>query len=71
VQYQVPVVTDDYRQLLADPTIAAEMNAFVSAIQQDKASPVSGQDGRVPIVIGLAAQKSLREKRVVSLGEMA
>jgi myo-inositol 2-dehydrogenase/D-chiro-inositol 1-dehydrogenase len=35
-----------------------------------KATPVSGEDGRVPVVMGLAALRSLREKRPVALAEI-
>ena len=49
----------------------AEMQAFVEAVLHDKAPPVSGQDGRIPVVLGLAAQQSLREKRAVRLAGTA
>lgn len=43
----------------------AEMTEFVQCLQKDTAPPVTGRDGRRPVVIGLAAQKSLRENRPV------
>jgi myo-inositol 2-dehydrogenase / D-chiro-inositol 1-dehydrogenase len=49
---------------------AAELQAFVDAIQKDEAVPVTGHDGRVPLVIGLAALKSLKENRPVKISEV-
>jgi myo-inositol 2-dehydrogenase / D-chiro-inositol 1-dehydrogenase len=49
---------------------AAEMKAFVEAIQQDTPPPVTGRDGRIPVVMGLAAWKSYRENRPVKLSEI-
>jgi myo-inositol 2-dehydrogenase / D-chiro-inositol 1-dehydrogenase len=48
----------------------AEMSAFIEAVQQDQAPPVSGIDGRIPVVMGLAAWKSYRENRPVKLSEI-
>jgi myo-inositol 2-dehydrogenase/D-chiro-inositol 1-dehydrogenase len=48
----------------------AEMTAFVETIQQDKAPPVTGHDGRISVVIGLAAWKSYRENRPVKVSEV-
>lgn len=36
-----------------------EMRQFIHMIQQDTESPVSGVDGKIPVVMGLAAQESL------------
>jgi len=47
----------------------AEMRAFIDAIQNDTPTLVNGTDGRVPVVMGLAAALSLREKRPVRLAE--
>ena len=49
---------------------AAEMAAFVDAVLHDKPSPVTGQDGRAPVVMGLAARKSYTEHRPVRLAEV-
>jgi myo-inositol 2-dehydrogenase / D-chiro-inositol 1-dehydrogenase len=49
---------------------AAELQAFVNAIQKDEATPVTGQDGRAPLAIGLAALKSLKENRPVKVSEV-
>lgn len=48
----------------------AEIRAFVEAVTQNKPVPVSGRDGRVPVVMGLAARKSHLEKRPVKLSEI-
>lgn len=48
----------------------AEMRAFVEALQQGTETPVTGRDGRAPVVIGLAALKSLRERRPVAVSEI-
>jgi myo-inositol 2-dehydrogenase / D-chiro-inositol 1-dehydrogenase len=48
-----------------------EMQAFVDCIVQDTPPLVTGRDGRIPVVIALAAQKSLRENRPVRLEEIA
>jgi myo-inositol 2-dehydrogenase/D-chiro-inositol 1-dehydrogenase len=48
----------------------AEMKAFVASIQQDTPPVVTGLDGRIPVVMGLAAWKSYRENRPVKLSEI-
>jgi myo-inositol 2-dehydrogenase/D-chiro-inositol 1-dehydrogenase len=40
-------------------SFVAEMNAFVDCILNDTPSPVTGHDGRVPVVMGLAAKRSM------------
>jgi myo-inositol 2-dehydrogenase/D-chiro-inositol 1-dehydrogenase len=49
----------------------AEMEAFIQCVQQDVESPVSGLDGRIPVVMGYAAHKSYAENRPVKLSEVA
>jgi myo-inositol 2-dehydrogenase/D-chiro-inositol 1-dehydrogenase len=49
----------------------AEMRGFVDAVLNDKPVPVTGADGRAPVVIGLAARKSYDENRPVRLDEIA
>jgi len=44
--------------------------AFVNAVESGEPTPVSGADGRAPLVIGLAAWKSLREGRPVRCEEI-
>lgn len=48
----------------------AEMNAFADAVLDDTPVPVSGQDGRMALVLGLAATKSSREHRQVRVDEI-
>ncbi len=48
----------------------AEMQAFVACVLEDKAPPVTGIDGRVPVVMGYAAKKSVAENRPVRLEEV-
>ncbi len=48
----------------------AEMRAFIECIQQDKTPPVTGMDGRIPVVMGYAAKKSYEENRPVKLSEI-
>jgi myo-inositol 2-dehydrogenase/D-chiro-inositol 1-dehydrogenase len=49
---------------------AAEVEAFVDAIVDDKPVPVGGHDGRMALVVGLAAQKSFLERRPVKVSEI-
>jgi myo-inositol 2-dehydrogenase/D-chiro-inositol 1-dehydrogenase len=48
----------------------AEMQAFIECIQQDKTPPVTGIDGRIPVVMGYAAKRSYEENRPVKLSEV-
>ncbi len=56
---------DRYRESFAD-----ELRAFVEAVLEDKPTPVSGLDGRIPVVMALAARKSHDERRAVRLDEI-
>ncbi len=47
-----------------------ELRAFVEAILQDKSISVTAIDGRIPVVMGLAARKSYDEHRPVRLAEV-
>jgi myo-inositol 2-dehydrogenase / D-chiro-inositol 1-dehydrogenase len=47
-----------------------EVRAFVQAVVEDKPTPVTGIDGRIPVVMGLAARKSFDERRPVRLEEI-
>ncbi len=58
-------VLDLYRD-----SFIAELESFLDAIQQDTEPLVTGLDGRYPLVMGLAAAKSLRENRPVKLSEI-
>ena len=48
-----------------------EMRAFVEAVLKNQTPPVTGLDGLQPVVMGLAATRSLRESRPVKLSEIA
>jgi len=47
-----------------------EMKAFADAVLNDKPVPVTGEDGRIAVVMGLAARKSYEENRPVKLNEV-
>ena len=46
-----------------------ELSAFVDCVLHDKHVPVSGKDGRVPVVMAMAAKRSYDENRPVKLSE--
>jgi myo-inositol 2-dehydrogenase/D-chiro-inositol 1-dehydrogenase len=48
----------------------AELAAFVAAIVDDQPVPVTGADGRAPVVMGMAAWRSYKENRPVRLEEI-
>jgi len=48
-----------------------EMRAFVDAVLNNHTPPVTGVDGLEPVIMGLAATRSLREGRPVKLSEIA
>lgn len=52
------------------PAFLSELQAFFACIQEDTLPPVTGADGRAPVVMGFAALKSLRENRPVLLSEI-
>jgi myo-inositol 2-dehydrogenase / D-chiro-inositol 1-dehydrogenase len=47
-----------------------ELQDFVNAVEDDKPVPVDGNDGRVPVVMAMAAKKSYLENRPVKLSEV-
>jgi len=51
-------------------SFAAELRAFVEAVRESRPTPVTGIDGRIPVVMGLAARKSYDEHRPVRLEEI-
>ena len=51
-------------------SFATEVSEFVDAVAGGKPVPVGGRDGRVSVVIALAAMKSWREGRPVRLSEI-
>ena len=47
-----------------------EMRSFVKAVLEDRPPEVTGEDGRVPVVMGYAARRSVEERRPVKLAEI-
>jgi myo-inositol 2-dehydrogenase/D-chiro-inositol 1-dehydrogenase len=47
-----------------------EVRAFVDSVVHNTPPPVTGLDGRIPVVMGYAAKKSLAENRPVRLSEI-
>ena len=47
-----------------------EMRSFVECVRTDKQPEASGMDGRIPVVMGLAARKSYEQNRPVRLSEI-
>jgi myo-inositol 2-dehydrogenase/D-chiro-inositol 1-dehydrogenase len=52
------------------PSYLREWEAFRSALVTGQAPPVTAEDARAPLVIGLAAWRSLREHRPVAVAEV-
>lgn len=48
----------------------AEMKAFVEAVREEKEPPVTGLDGKISVVMGYAAKRSLTEHRPVRISEI-
>lgn len=48
-----------------------EMSEFIESVGKDTPTPVTGADGRAPVVIGMAALKSYKENRPVKISEIA
>jgi myo-inositol 2-dehydrogenase/D-chiro-inositol 1-dehydrogenase len=53
------------------PSYIHEWEAFVAAVATGDTPPVTAADARAPLVIGLAARRSLREGRAVRIDEVA
>jgi myo-inositol 2-dehydrogenase/D-chiro-inositol 1-dehydrogenase len=51
-------------------SFVAEMKEFAQSIREDTIPPVTGIDGRIPVVMGMAAKKSYLEHRPVKLSEI-
>jgi myo-inositol 2-dehydrogenase / D-chiro-inositol 1-dehydrogenase len=51
-------------------SFASELRAFVEAVREDGPAAVTGIDGRIPVVMALAARKSYDEHRPVRLDEV-
>jgi myo-inositol 2-dehydrogenase/D-chiro-inositol 1-dehydrogenase len=54
-----------YKQAFID-----EMKEFFAALAATRPTPVTGQDGLAPILIGLAAKRSVAERRPVRISEV-
>ena len=52
-------------------SFALELELFTKAVLEKKPTPVTGADSRVPVVMALAARKSLDEHRPVRLKEVS
>ena len=52
------------------PSYLGEWKAFVTAVSEGRTPPVTAPDARAPLVIGLAAWRSVREGRPVSIAEL-
>ncbi len=48
----------------------AEMKEFIACVQQDTPPVVTGIDGRIPVVMAIAATRSCKEGRPVKLSEI-
>lgn len=51
-------------------SFANELSEFIGAVAGDKPTPVTGHDGRVPVLMAMAARKSHEEGRPVKLSEV-
>jgi myo-inositol 2-dehydrogenase/D-chiro-inositol 1-dehydrogenase len=49
---------------------AEEIKSFVNALENDEEVPVGGEAGLKPVLIGLAAKKSIEEGRAVKISEV-
>jgi myo-inositol 2-dehydrogenase / D-chiro-inositol 1-dehydrogenase len=52
------------------PSYLREWEAFVAAVGAGEAPPVTGVDARAPLVIGMAAWRSVRESRAIAVAEV-
>ena len=52
------------------PSYLAEWRAFAEMMRNGGPSPVTGRDGREPLIMGLAARRSVREGRPVPTAEI-
>lgn len=51
-------------------SFSIEIRSFIQSVVEDKPTAVTGLDGRIPVVMGLAARKSFDERRPVRLEEI-
>ena len=52
-------------------SFGSELRSFVAAVREQRPTAVTGIDGRIPVVMGLAARKSYDEHRPVRLDEVS
>ncbi len=48
-----------------------EVEAFIEALQQNKPMPITGEDGLKAMLLAIAADRSMRENRIVKLSEVS
>jgi myo-inositol 2-dehydrogenase/D-chiro-inositol 1-dehydrogenase len=51
-------------------SFAVELRSFINAVVEDKPPLVSGHDGRLPVLMGMAAMRSCKEGRPIRLPEV-
>lgn len=51
-------------------SFVSEMQSFVDSVLEDRPPAVTGTDGKIPVVMALAARRSFDEKRPVKLSEI-
>ena len=67
------IVSQNIKSALLDRYLQAyvdEAKAFIKAVAEDTEVTVKGIDGLKPVLIGLAATKSLKEGRPVKISEI-
>jgi myo-inositol 2-dehydrogenase/D-chiro-inositol 1-dehydrogenase len=52
-------------------SFTSELASFVAAVLEDKQTAVTGMDGRVPVLMAIAARRSFDERRPIRLDEIA
>jgi myo-inositol 2-dehydrogenase/D-chiro-inositol 1-dehydrogenase len=52
-------------------SFATELQSFTRALIENRPTAVTGMDGRIPVVMALAARKSYDEHRPVRLEEVS
>ena len=63
----VTVAVERGRVAVENADRVAELEAFFTSIRDDSEPPVVGRDGLMSVLIGLAAARSLAEKRPVKV----
>ena len=51
-------------------SFAKEVNCFIEAIENDTPTPLGVEDGLKPVLMGIAAKKSVQEHRPVKISEI-